>query len=766
MWNRLQPLRGVPSVLNFLGSFLFVTMLSADLHAHPTEEAVDAHRIYNLLAKGQLALARESASSQVDRENPTSSDPDLLGALGLAELGTGEIEQGVDDLLHAIALKSGPPEHRFRWHLALLDLWGLQSPVEPRFEEVRKGAEMLAAAEPLRHLKLQLVLIKRTLRISPDQALATLEKSLSEVSALPQGEERVRLFLYIAEAARQGQRGGVGSSARAVALRFYALNQAVADAKNAAELKSTAELELVRLYREEHRESDAVQIAKMVLGQEGQGLTPQIRWQLEAERARAEVSMGHIPQALQAFASSFDTAESIRADLPKRDEKGRSWFSQTLVPLYLERVALLVDQSTLDRPVVSRHALLKEAILTLEAINRASLEEFLGHSCGVPDQKVRLTDLLDNGEAQTAFVYPFVAGDHGYVILANRGEIEAIPLRGMNARVLQQKVATFSKSLANPASDPVPLAKELYGQVFAPLEPSLAKGQVKRIVVIPDSLFRKIPLAALHDGRNYLVTRYAFATLTGLSLFNPKDEGASDDRIFVAGLGDPGPVVDELPEQVNREVMNSARARGIGASGSSTASLGQLASRDVVKDALKLPGVEREVEVLRPLASSVLTDRTFTRDALYRTFETQRFSALHIASHGVIGRSSQQSFILTYDHLLKFGDLERMLQSGRQSGHLRLLTLSACHSAEGDEQAPLGLSGLALKANVPRALGSLWPVDDQATVRLMQKFYQGFLSEDRSASSALAESQQKLLEQSEFHHPFYWAPFILVGRWW
>ncbi len=107
-----------------------------------------------------------------------------------------------------------------------------------------------------------------------------------------------------------------------------------------------------------------------------------------------------------------------------------------------------------------------------------------------------------------------------------------------------------------------------------------------------------------------------------------------------------------------------------------------------------------------------------------------------------------------------------MLQSGRQSGHLRLLTLSACHSAEGDEQAPLGLSGLALKANVPRALGSLWPVDDQATVRLMQKFYQGFLSEDRSASSALAESQQKLLEQSEFHHPFYWAPFILVGRWW
>ena len=248
---------------------------------------------------------------------------------------------------------------------------------------------MLAASDPLRHLKLQLVLIKRTLRVSPDQALATLEKLLSEVSSLPQGQERVRLYLYIAEAARQGQRGGVGASSDGIALRFHALNQAVADAKNSPDLQSTAELELVRLYREEHREADALQIAKMVLSRAGQGLTPHVRWQLEAERARAELSMGHIPQALQAFASSFDAAESIRADLPKLDEKGRSWFSQALVPLYLERVGLLVEQSTLDRPNVSRHALLKEAILTLEAINRASLEEFLGHSCGVPDQKVR-----------------------------------------------------------------------------------------------------------------------------------------------------------------------------------------------------------------------------------------------------------------------------------------------------------------------------------------------------------------------------------------
>lgn len=93
MWKRLQSLRGTHSVLNFLGSFLFVLILSANLHAHPAEEAVDVDRIYDLLAKGQLALARESATSQVDRENPEHIDPDLLGALGLAELGTGQMDQ-------------------------------------------------------------------------------------------------------------------------------------------------------------------------------------------------------------------------------------------------------------------------------------------------------------------------------------------------------------------------------------------------------------------------------------------------------------------------------------------------------------------------------------------------------------------------------------------------------------------------------------------------------------------------------------------------
>lgn len=761
MLSRIQPLINQHRSLLLLG-----LILSSNLYAHASMEPADIDRIYSYLANGQLALARESATALIDRENPGQIDADVLGALGLAELGTGLVDQGVGDLLRAISLGSGPADHRFRWHLALLDLWSLQSSVDARFDRIRRGAETLSANDTLRHLKLRLILIKRTLRISPDAARSDLETLLREIASLPQGVERARLCLVIAEAARQGQRGGMGSSSAWVVIRFNALNQAVADAKDEPELQSSAELELVRLYREEHREGDAIKIAQMAMSRLSQQLTPYIAWQLDAERARSELTMGHVPQALQAFAAAFDAAESIRADLPKLDEKGRSWFSQTLVPLYLERVGLLVNESGKNRSDVSRHALLKESILTLEAINRASLEEFLGHTCGVPDQKLRLTDLLDNGEAQTAFVYPFVAGDHGYVILATGGDIGVIPVSGINARILQQKVGSFAKALAHPESDPLPLAKDLYGLLFEPMESTLKKWQVQRIVVIPDSLFRKIPLAALHDGHGYLVNRYAFATLTGLSLFNPQDDLESHERIFVAGLSDPGPVVEELPDQVNREVMNTARARGIGSGGVSPVSPGNSVSREVVKEALRLPGVEKEVAVLRPMAGSVLTDKTFTRDELYRTFKEQRFSALHIASHGVIGRSAQQSFILTYDHLLKFGDLERMLQSGRQSGHLRLLTLSACHSAEGDEQAPLGLSGLALKANVPRALGSLWPVDDQATVRLMQTFYEGFIKEDRSASVALSESQQKLLAHSEFQHPFYWAPFILVGRWW
>jgi CHAT domain-containing protein len=100
-----------------------------------------------------------------------------------------------------------------------------------------------------------------------------------------------------------------------------------------------------------------------------------------------------------------------------------------------------------------------------------------------------------------------------------------------------------------------------------------------------------------------------------------------------------------------------------------------------------------------------------------------------------------------------------------QVNPIDLLSLSACQTAEGDDRAPLGIAGAALQANAGSALGSLWPVDDSATKRLMVRFYELLTQEHESKSRALQRSQGELLADPAFAHPFYWAPFILVGDW-
>ena len=94
-----------------------------------------------------------------------------------------------------------------------------------------------------------------------------------------------------------------------------------------------------------------------------------------------------------------------------------------------------------------------------------------------------------------------------------------------------------------------------------------------------------------------------------------------------------------------------------------------------------------------------------------------------------------------------------------------LVTLSACETgmnavAPGDEL--LGLTRGFLSAGSASVLLSLWTIDDEATAELMTTFY-AELGQAKSASAALRRAQMNLLQQRP--HPFFWSPFVLVGRW-
>ena len=143
----------------------------------------------------------------------------------------------------------------------------------------------------------------------------------------------------------------------------------------------------------------------------------------------------------------------------------------------------------------------------------------------------------------------------------------------------------------------------------------------------------------------------------------------------------------------------------------------------------------------------------------------------HLATHGIFNKRNP---------LFSGVELEAdETEDGRLEVHelvgLRLnadlVTLSACETALGSGyfvDVPVGddfvgLTRAFLFAGSPSVLATLWEVDDRSTVRLMRGFYEGLRQADKA--TALAAAQRAALKGGRPHaHPYFWAPFVLVGR--
>jgi len=142
------------------------------------------------------------------------------------------------------------------------------------------------------------------------------------------------------------------------------------------------------------------------------------------------------------------------------------------------------------------------------------------------------------------------------------------------------------------------------------------------------------------------------------------------------------------------------------------------------------------------------------------------FRVVHVASHGYFGGQANDSWIMTHDDLLRLGQLSDLFANKRFSEEpVELLILSACETAAGNDLAPLGLSGVALASGARSVLGSLWVVADDATRQLMEAFYDGLGKDGATKAEALKFAQNNILSSEEYSHPYFWAPFILVGNW-
>lgn len=272
---------------------------------------------------------------------------------------------------------------------------------------------------------------------------------------------------------------------------------------------------------------------------------------------------------------------------------------------------------------------------------------------------------------------------------------------------------------------------QLHQWLIAPIAAQLTQAGTKTLMLNLQGQVRYLPFAALWDGDGWLTERYRLALYTpaARTTFEPHTEMISGQAFgLTQSSGDfvalPG-VADEL-----RMIMGSANDAGV-------------------------------------LEGDFALDNDFTLAALESGLGDP-LPVLHIASHFQINPGDEASSYL----VLGDGSALTLAQINRSPRidfrGIELLTLSACETALGGDGTGLEIEGFGALAQYKGAasvIATLWQVSDDTTPSFMRDLYDGIARHGLDKAPALQAAQLALIRSEHDSHPFYWAPFILMGNW-
>ncbi|HET6514864.1 MAG TPA: CHAT domain-containing protein [Thermodesulfovibrionales bacterium] len=444
-------------------------------------------------------------------------------------------------------------------------------------------------------------------------------------------------------------------------------------------------------------------------------------WQWQAGRLLK--AMGKIDDAIPAYRNALQTLQAIRQEMSQCYGRTKLSFRESVGPLYFEFVDLLLQRAAAMQGKEEYEPYLLEARETVESLKIAELRDYFQDDCfDVARTRITRLDLVSK---TAVVVYPIVLQDRTELLVSLPSGLKRISV-GVGERALAQEVRQFRSTLEKRTTrEYLPHAQRLYDLLIRPLEPDLRQVTTDTLVFVPDGPLRTIPMAALHDGKEFLVEKYAIAVTPGLNLTDPRALNREQIKMLAAGL------------------------------------------TDAVQGFPPLPDVSSELQALRGIyPGDILLNQNFLIASMEKELKDKQFSIVHIASHGQFESEISKTFLLTFDDKLTMDQLDRFIGFFRfRNEPLELLTLSACETAVGDDRAALGLAGVAVKAGARSALATLWHINDRAASLLVDEFYRQLQDPSVSRTSALRNAQRKLLGHAWYQHPGYWSPFLLINNW-
>ena len=385
------------------------------------------------------------------------------------------------------------------------------------------------------------------------------------------------------------------------------------------------------------------------------------------------------------------------------------------------------------------------------------------------DQLSGVASDIINAQPGSALIYPLILDNKIRLLLAVKAGTQGVIFRtvevpNVGQKQLWDKVNQLHNHLKTPTSDLTELqttSAELYDWLIRPLEPELKTGKITSLVFSLDRATRYIPMAVLYDKerKQYLTQQYPTSTILSAELTKMDSKLGTPSQVKILGLGLSNPIggfsaLNSVPSELAAIVRqpNQPQTKGI------------YNGQELLNQAF---------------------DLTSLRDNL------QGQNILHIATHGSFEPGNPaNSFILsgTGDKLT----IDKLKTLSNYMRDIHLVVLSACQTAVGgpDEsgiEVP-GISFYFLQNKAKAVLASLWLVNDASTALMMQQFYT-HLATGKTKAQALQQVQQDFLlgklklkdaeaidraggrrqikgqlPADSFAHPYYWAPFILIGN--
>jgi CHAT domain-containing protein/tetratricopeptide (TPR) repeat protein len=384
-----------------------------------------------------------------------------------------------------------------------------------------------------------------------------------------------------------------------------------------------------------------------------------------------------------------------------------------------------------------------------------------------------MEDLRELGKGTVA-LYTLI-GEDKYRVILTTADFQKGYEYPIKAADLNRKVLEFRDILQNPKYDPLPLAQELYKILVALVAKDLQATKAQTIMWSLDGVLRYLPVAALHDGNQYLVEQYRNVVFTPASQARLKDVPRRQWSALGLGVtkshGNRIPALPGVAEEMHGIIRETQSGAG---------------SQSGV-----LPGV-------------IKLDEAFTQEAMLAGLR-QRPPVVHVASHFQFapGNETNSALLLGDGSFLSLAQIKSL---PNVFGGVELLTLSACNTATGGSGANgkevEGFGVLAQRQGAKAVVASLWPVFDASTKVLMQDFYRiREAKQDTTKAESLRQAQLRLLRgeatteaatsattdrkivheeeksgaanklpfkadaKKPYAHPYYWAPFILIGNW-